>query len=179
MGTVIGKAGPGRVPARRAYSGKGDHGRTADASGRTLAKDDPRIIAAGKLDLLQSALDAARRLEKGSWKEALALAQRTLGQAAAELSGAPAVRLARPVSEADVERCERLTDSLGEPPRGFVRFDARAAIALNECRVRCRDLETALTPLLRARRLRRPVYAYVNRLSSLLFMLAVRRPARR
>lgn len=165
----------GRPASRKAYSGAGDAGFTSDFSGRKLRKDDLRVVIAGKIDWLQGAVDSAILQQDRAGRRRLEAVQKKLWQAAAEISGAGGPALSAPVGEADLAACEDLLDSLGEPPAGFVRFDTPEAIALNECRLRCRELETRLVKLLRAKRLRPAVYAYVNRLSSLFFMLACRK----
>ncbi|MDD5630367.1 MAG: hypothetical protein PHU21_14985, partial [Elusimicrobia bacterium] len=124
---------------RKAYSKKGDSGFTLDCSGRRLAKDHPRIILGGKIDALQSALDLALLGARGP-------AQAVLREARSRLWGE--------VDPRDLKRLEGFIDSLGEPPRHFVRFGSVQAVRYNECRVRCRDLESACTPLLRAGRMR-------------------------
>ena len=149
---------------RKAYSKKGDEGFTRDRSGRRLAKDDARIAASGKIDALQSAIDLALLDAKGPTKAMLREVQS---------------RLWREVGQRDLERLEDFIDLLGEPPKKFVRFDRPRAIAYNECRVRCRDLESACTRLLRSGKMRPAVYAYLNRLSSLFFMLACRESRRK
>jgi ATP:cob(I)alamin adenosyltransferase len=149
---------------KKAYTKAGDSGRTKDCSGRSLAKDDVRIVAGGKIDALQSAMDLALRGARGAAK---AILRKIQGKLWAE------------VGPQDLANIERFIDGLGEPPRKFVRFGSLQAIRYNECRVRCRDLESACTPLLRARKLRPAVYAYLNRLSSLFFMLAYRESRRK
>jgi cob(I)alamin adenosyltransferase len=77
-----------------------------------------------------------------------------------------------PVVEEDLKIIEKFTDSLGEPPKKFVRFNTLKSIQYNEARIRCRELETYLVKLLRKKQLRSVAYKYINRLSSLFFMLA-------
>jgi len=76
------------------------------------------------------------------------------------------------VAEEDLRALEGVTDSLGEPPKKFIRFNTLKAIQYNECRIRCRELETLMAGPLRKKKLRPIVFRYVNRLSSLFFMLA-------
>jgi len=149
---------------RTAYTKKGDAGFTRDLSGKRLAKDDARIVAGGKIDALQSAIDLVLLDAKGPTKAMLREVQSRLWQE---------------VGQRDLERLEGFIDLLGEPPRKFVRFDRLRAVAYNECRVRCRDLESSCTKLLRAGKMRPAVYAYLNRLSSLFFMLAYRESHRK
>ena len=149
---------------RTAYTRKGDAGFTSDFSGKRLAKDDVRITAVGKIDALQSAIDLVLLDAKGPTKAMLREVQSRLWQE---------------VGRRDLERLEDFIDLLGEPPKKFVRFDRPRAIAYNECRIRCRELESACTRLLRSGKMRPAVYAYLNRLSSLFFMLAYRASRRK
>jgi ATP:cob(I)alamin adenosyltransferase len=164
---------------RKAYTKAGDAGFTQDLSGRRLSKDHPRIVLGGRFDALQSSVDFALLTAKGPVKAALHEIQRKLWQTAGELSGACASCVPWPVSKEDVAALEGFMRSLGAPPAKFVRFDRPRAVAYNECRVRCRDLESACTELLRAKKMRPVVYAYLNRLSSLFFMLAYRETRRK
>lgn len=164
---------------RKAYTKAGDAGFTQDLSGRRLAKDHPRIVLGGKIDALQSALDCALLTAKGPLRAALQEVQKKLWQTAGELSGACRSCVPWPVSKDDVAALEAFMRSLGAPPAKFVRFDSPRAVAYNECRVRCRDLESACTKLLRAKKMRPVVYSYLNRLSSLFFMLAYQASGRK
>jgi len=76
------------------------------------------------------------------------------------------------VKDEDLDKMENFIDSLGEPPNKFVRFDTEKSIFLNECRVRCRELETHLVDPRIKKKLRPVIYRYLNRLSSLFFMMA-------
>jgi cob(I)alamin adenosyltransferase len=149
---------------KKAYSKNGDAGYTKDLSGRRLPKDHPSIVLGGKIDALQSAIDLTLLDAKGPAKTMLREVQS---------------RLWGEVGRWDLKRLEDFIDLLGEPPQKFVRFDRPLAVAYNECRVRCRNLESASTPLLRAKKMRPDAYAYLNRLSSLFFMLAYRASRRK
>lgn len=164
---------------KSAYTKKGDAGFTRDCSGQRLAKYDARIVAVGKIDALQSAIDLVLLGSRGAARAMLDEVQRKLWQSAGELSRASRACVPWPVSQSDVETLERLLARLGEPPKKFVRFDTLRAVHFNECRVRCRDLESSCTRFLRAKKLRPAVYRYLNRLSSLFFMLAYRESRRK
>lgn len=154
----------------KVYTTKGDAGVTRDYAGKELAKDDLIILANGKIDSLQSALDMALFLssEHSGFLQGV---QQKLWQAAGEIANCPGECLNAPITADDLKKLEEYTDSLGEPPKKFVRFTNEKSIWFNECRVRCRELETFLVKLLREGKLRPEVYRYVNRLSSLFFML--------
>lgn len=159
----------------KAYTKKGDLGYTHDYSGKKIPKDDIQIICWGKVDELQAIVDLAILQAKGKVKKMLNQVQHKLWQTSGEISCSPPECVVDPVTEEDLREMEAFIDSLGEPPEHFVRFNTPGAITLNECRVRCRNLERNLVKLLRKKKLRPVVYKYINRLSSLFFMLAYKR----
>jgi ATP:cob(I)alamin adenosyltransferase len=161
MGFVVGKV----------YTALGDSGFTSDFSGQRVLKNDSMIVANGKIDNLQSAIDYALLLDIGVHKNILAQVQQKLWQAAGEISNCPGECINAPITLKDLDNLEIYISSLGEPPNKFVRFNTKEAISFNECRIRCRDLEISLVTLLRDKSLRGEIYQYINRLSSLFFML--------
>ncbi len=154
----------------KVYTSNGDSGFTKDFSGQRLLKDDVRILANGKIDNLQSAIDMALTLNF-EHKEILHKVQQKLWQTAGEIANCPGECLNAPLTADDLINLENYIDSLGEPPQKFVRFTNEKSIWFNECRIRCRELETLLVKLLREGALRGDVFKYINRLSSLFFML--------
>ncbi len=159
----------------KAYTKKGDLGYTHDYSGKKISKDDIRIICWGEVDELQAIIDLALLQSKGKVKQMLEKVQSKLWQTSGEISCSPPECVIDPVTEEDLTEMEKFIDSLGQPPHHFVRFNTVEAITLNECRVRCRNLERNLVKMLRKKQIRPVVYKYINRLSSLFFMLAYRR----
>ena len=155
----------------KVYTATGDSGFTADFSGQRIPKDDIRILINGKIDSLQSAIDMVLFLDGGAHREILSKVQQKLWQTSGEIANCPGDCLNAPITPEDLVNLEKYIDSLGEPPRKFVRFTNEKSIWFNECRVRCRELETFLVKLLREDGLRSDVYKYINRLSSLFFML--------
>ncbi len=154
----------------KVYTSNGDSGFTKDFSGQRLLKDDIRIIANGKIDSLQSAIDMVLTFNS-EHKEILGKVQQKLWQTAGEIANCPGECLNAPLTPDDLIYLENYIDSLGEPPRKFVRFTDEKSIWFNECRIRCRELETLIVKLFREGALRADVFKYVNRLSSLFFML--------
>ncbi len=154
----------------KVYTSNGDSGFTKDYAGNPLPKDDLIILANGKIDFLQSAIDMSMLLsvEHSSF---LKIVQQKLWQASGEIANCPGECIIAPITADDLVKLEEYVDSLGEPPNKFVRFTNERSIWFNECRVRCRELETFLVKLLRDGRLRPEIYRYINRLSSLFFML--------
>jgi len=159
----------------KAYTKKGDLGYTHDYSGKKIPKDAIQIVCWGKVDELQAIIDSAILQAKGKVKKILNQVQHKLWQISGEISCSPPECVVDPVTEEDLTEMEKFIDSLGEPPTHFVRFNTKEAITLNECRVRCRNLERNLVRMLRRKRIRPVIYKYINRLSSLFFMLAYKR----
>ncbi len=157
---------------KKVYTRKGDTGCTYDYAGKILQKDHIIVIIGGKIDALQSAIDLALLQVKGKDKEMLNWVQRKLWQTAGEISCADKSCIIDPVTEKDLKALEKYTDSLGEPPTKFIRFNTEKSIIFNECRIRCRELETFLVKLLRKKKLRHLAYSWINRLSSLFFMMS-------
>ncbi|MDO8495266.1 MAG: ATP:cob(I)alamin adenosyltransferase [bacterium] len=154
------------------YTKKGDRGFTADYSGRRIPKDHILVITGGKIDTLQSAIDLAILKSAKKHKLFLGWIQRKLWQTAGEISCADETCIIDPITAEDINRLEKYIDSLGKPPQKFIRFDTEKAIIYNEARIRCRELETFLVKLLRAKKVRPLAYQWLNRLSSLFFMLS-------
>ncbi|HME87548.1 MAG TPA: ATP:cob(I)alamin adenosyltransferase [Candidatus Nanoarchaeia archaeon] len=157
---------------KKVYTKRGDQGVTTDYSGRKLPKDDALIISVGKIDSLQSSMDLAVLKSMGSTRETIMWIQKKLWQTAGELACADKSCVIDPITEEDLKKLEAFTDSIGEPPSKFVRFNTEESIMYNECRIRCRDLETSLVKLLREEKVTPIAFQFINRLSSMFFMLA-------
>ncbi len=156
----------------KVYTKKGDKGTTCDMTGKIISKDDVRIIIFGKIDSLQAAIDLAALYSKGKYKKILEFIEKKLWQTSGEIARCEKKCLTEPITEKDIDFLEKFIDSLGEPPKKFVRFETQQSIALNECRVRCRELETHLVKLLRTKQLRPEIFKFINRLSSTFFMMS-------
>ena len=154
----------------KVYTSAGDDGFTKDFSGKIYPKDDLMVVVNGKIDSLQSALDMALFLDTRH-SGFLKTVQQKLWQTSGEIANCPVDDLNEPITDLDLKKLEEYIDSLGEPPNKFVRFTNQTSIWFNECRVRCRELELSLVKMFRDGKLRSEVYKYINRLSSLFFML--------
>jgi cob(I)alamin adenosyltransferase len=162
----------------RLYTGRGDDG-TTDLLGARVGKDDPRIEALGALDETSSAIGLARALASGErLREDLVAVQRDLYRIMAELAFTPELRPAK--YELDASRLawlEATTDELTarvELPREFVLpGESVPGAALDVARTVARRAERAVVTLTRGGyTLSAAVPAYLNRLSSLLFIAA-------
>lgn len=162
----------------RLYTRRGDQGET-DLLGERVAKDDPRIELIGELDETTSLLGLARSFIESERAATLMIdVQRDLYRIMADLAFVTDVRPAGyETSAAWVERIERLTDELTleiEIPREFVLpGGTQASASLDVARAVVRRAERRAVRLLRAGVItNEQIIGYLNRLSSLLFVLA-------
>jgi cob(I)alamin adenosyltransferase len=160
------------------YTGLGDQGST-DLLGERVGKDDPRIELIGTLDEVTSSIGFARSLasvaRSGEW---LLAVQRDLYRIMAELAFTDEMR---PDSyRFSAERVEWLSASTDiasdeiELPRHFIiPGETTAGAALDVARAISRRAERLAVVLHHAGRMNNPeILRYLNRLSSLLFVLA-------
>lgn len=160
------------------YTGKGDDG-TTDLLGARVAKDDARIGVLGALDEATSAIGLARSLAvTDRVREGLIEAQRDLYRIMAELAFTAELR--PPAYNLQRERVtwlEEETDGLAagvELPREFVLpGESTAGAQLDVARTVARRAEREAVSLARSEGdVSETVLAYLNRLSSLLFIAA-------
>jgi cob(I)alamin adenosyltransferase len=162
----------------RLYTGKGDQGST-DLLGERVRKDDPRIELIGTLDETTSAIGLARALAAHEEVNARAIeTQRDLYRIMAELAFTDELRPASYTFGADrVDWLGALTDQLTdriELPRQFVvPGDTAGGGAFDVARTIARRAERLAVALHQQGHLNNgEILRYLNRLSSLLFVLA-------
>lgn len=161
------------------YTRTGDDGYTGLLGDARVPKYAPRPEAYGTIDELSAALGLARAAARaGRSRDVLLEVQRRLYQMMTELAAAPdtAARFER-ITPAHVGELEGLTDELGaqiELPKDFVvPGDTPAGAALDLARTVARRAERLIVRMVHAGELDNPeVMRYLNRLSSLLFVLA-------
>jgi len=163
------------VRLTRIYTRGGDRGETSLGDGSRVAKTDPRIVAGGDVDELNSAIGWARVVADGEAEATLERVQNELFDLGADLSvpttDSPRERLR--VTQAQVDRLERDCDAFNEqlPPLtsfvlpGGTELAARLFLA----RAICRRAERSVLDVDDRSDL---VAVYLNRLSDLLFILA-------
>ena len=179
------EGGDARRPPSRWYSGTGDDGYTGLLGPERVPKYDPRPEAYGTVDEAQAAIGLARAAgcspEAGS---VLAEVQRTLVSLMAELAaagtaaGAAESPFAGQITAAHVAQLEAwlaAAEGAVQPLRGFVvPGDSLPGAALHLARTVVRRAERHAARLLHGGLLgNEQVLHYLNRLSSLLFVLAV------
>lgn len=162
------------------YTKKGDEGTTQLSSGEHVAKDDPRVIAYGTVDELNSLLGVALAVGLDpSLQEALSRIQNELFHLGSDLSfrGQPDQERAIPQIEAHhVRKLEQLIDAMNAelgPLRNFILpGGSLGAAQLHVARTVCRRAERDVTTLARNEPIGMFVSPYLNRLSDALFVMA-------
>lgn len=162
----------------RLFTGKGDQG-TTDLLGGRVDKDDPRIEAIGALDETDAALGLARATATSDRVRELVLAtQRDLYTIMAELAFTADMRpKGYGLAEERVLFLERETDALTAevalPPQFVVPGESVSGATLDVARTVARRAERRVVTLARGGHVENAAVArYLNRLSSLLFILA-------
>jgi cob(I)alamin adenosyltransferase len=168
------------MPMSKAYTGKGDDGFTGLLGGERVPKYAPRPEAYGTVDEAQAAMGIARAAAQAPRTQAILLdAQRDLYHIMAELAAATpqvAAQVDR-LPQGRVEWLERNIDDLeGELPplRAFVVPGGDpASAALHLARTIVRRAERQVARLMHQGDMpNTELVRYLNRLSSLLFVLA-------
>jgi cob(I)alamin adenosyltransferase len=162
----------------RIYTARGDTGKT-DLLGERVEKDDPRIDLIGTLDETTSAVGLGRALAREpETNERLKTVQRDLYQIMAELAFTDATRPdSLHFSSERTDWLEAELEALGaviELPREFVLpGETVAGAALDVARTVSRRAERQAVALTRGSVIGNgEIVRYLNRLSSLLFMVA-------
>lgn len=162
----------------RLYTALGDQGQT-DLLGERVSKDDPRIDVLGDLDETTSAIGLGRAQVRRAATDAVLIGvQRDLYRIMAELAFTDAIRPNSYHFEAErVAWLENVIDevlSLVTLPAEFVLpGESVAGAALDVARTVVRRAERKAATLARAGAIGNPeILRYLNRVSSLLFVLA-------
>src|SRR3989475_10992723 len=161
----------------RAYSGAGDRGETRLDGATRVEKADPRVEAYGAVDELSSQLGLARaRIKVKKLEEILKDIQRDLwilgGDVASELVAANVPR----ITKEQLVRIESATDELNSGLPQLRRFilpgGSVPGAELHVARAVCRRAERRIVALSKIEAINPEVLPYINRLSSMLFVLA-------
>ena len=161
----------------KAYSGTGDKGETSLYGGTRVGKENPRVEAYGAVDELNSQVGVARALVK----------DKKLGQILKDvqedlfiLGGDLANELFKPtiprIAKTQLKRLEAVTDELNAELPSLHRFilpgGSLVGAELHVARAVCRRAERRIVALSKVESINPDVVPYVNRLSSLFFVLA-------
>lgn len=172
------------VKLNRIYTRTGDDGCTGLVDGSRVAKDDPRMIAIGDVDELNSAIGVAAAAMTGTGQTArhamLQSIQNDLFDLGADLAMPgedfePSQMVLR-IVPAQVARLERLIDALNEDLSPLASFilpgGGEAAARVHLARSICRRAERTAVTAGQGMPINPSAIAYLNRLSDLLFVLA-------
>jgi cob(I)alamin adenosyltransferase len=167
------------VRLTKIYTRGGDAGETSLGDGSRVSKLDPRVVAYGIVDELNSLIGVVLALPDldPSLREPLARIQNELFDVGADLSVPydPAAERLR-VTQAQVDELERLCDEHNERLPQLKSFvlpgGSQAAARLHVARAVCRRAELAALAAAREVELDPLVAVYLNRLADLLFILA-------
>ena len=163
------------------YTGQGDKGDTARLGGQTrIKKSEALLEAVGAVDEATAAIGWARSLcSSPILEERLPIAQRHLYRLMSHLSATPEVRDTYPgLGEEEVAWLESSIAVLEEDLPSLKDFvipgDSRAGAAFHVARTVVRRAERRVVALTEAEHgFRAPNLAYINRLSSLMFVAAL------
>ena len=163
------------------YTGKGDHGETTRLGGaRRISKSERVIEAVGALDEAMCAIGMARAVvQHARLREILPSVQQHLVQIMSHVSATPEARTRYVgLDAADVQWLESLIVALGQdlpPLHEFVLpGDSVAGAACHQARVSVRRAERRVVALMAEEAgIAMFLLAYMNRLSSLLFVAAL------
>ena len=156
----------------------GDRGMTRLCGGRPVSKCDLSIKAQGAIDELISFLGLAKaKIRQPLVKKKIGLIQRDLFRIIGSISSGVRKASASSIKDCDVKMLEQFGDvieSRGLLPSGFVvpGVNERSAI-LHVARAVARRAECCVVELSRRSKIDPFILAYLNRLSDLLFILAV------
>ena len=167
------------VRLTKIYTRGGDRGETSLGDGSRTSKLDPRVVAYGVVDELNSQLGLALALRDihPTVREPLERIQNELFDLGADLSVPYAENDDRlRVTQAQIDELERLCDEHNERLPELKSFvlpgGTEAAARLHVARAVCRRAELATLAAAREVELDPLVAVYLNRLSDLLFILA-------
>lgn len=165
------------MKASKAYTRTGDKGETGLYDGGRVSKHILRVEAYGEVDELNSHIGLARtQIKDEDLTEALLKVQKDLFVVGGELATRNADSKIPRISNIDLEMIEEITDRLNdklEPLRRFILPGGSiAASQLQIARTVCRRAERRIVALSKVEPIGQLILQYLNRLSSLLFVMA-------
>jgi cob(I)alamin adenosyltransferase len=154
------------------YTKAGDKGETG-VFGKRVRKTDPSIEAIGDIDETNAALGVAlAHVDDGQVRQAVIKAQNLMFTVGAELAGVAKVS----VKAAHVEELEKTIDAFAAQIEEQTTFllpnGTKGASFLHLARAVCRRAERAVARLHETKAINPDLLKYLNRLSSLLYVLA-------
>jgi cob(I)alamin adenosyltransferase len=165
------------VRLTRIYTRGGDRGETSLGDGSRVSKLDPRVVAFGTVDELNSQLGLALAADiVGDMRPVLERVQNELFDVGADISVSYDVGDRLRVAQSQVDRlemdCDRFNADLPELKSFVLPGGSELAARLHVARAVCRRAERDVLEAAREHELNPLVAVYLNRLSDLLFILA-------
>lgn len=161
------------------YTGRGDDGTTGILSGARISKSDVLLEAIGNLDELNSTIGVAlAQVEDAKVRAQLVSIQNDLFVLGVNLSSADGRKIAKAqMNGEDVARLEAGIKELGGMMPDLKQFvlpgGCKAAAALHLARAVARRAERSVDGAAKAYKIDGNILAYLNRLSSYLFVAAL------
>ena len=153
------------------YTRGGDQGQTSLGDGTRVSKLDPRVVAGGEVDELNSLVGWTAVVADGEIGEVLARVENELFDLGADVT-VPQGEMGLRVTQEQVDRleadCDRFNEALPELKSFVLPGGTELAARLFVARAVCRRAERAIL----AAEASALVCVYLNRLSDLLFILA-------
>ncbi len=160
------------------YTSRGDKGETDLMGGKRVPKDDLRIAALGEVDELNAVIGVTIALSKDKdIVNILRRVQNDLFTVGSDLSIAPGKRLSLPNMSGEMVKAleEDIESNVQKSEREFVLPGGSIDVAyLQFARTVARRAERAIVGLSKKQTVNPHVLAYINRLSTLLYVLALR-----
>ncbi len=162
------------------YTRKGDKGETSLWGKERVSKDDPRVVAYGEIDELNSWIGFFISLDqKGILKEKIPFLeniQRNLFAISSEIAFLKKENLPFFLSSEEISLLEKEIDALEKdlpPLKNFILpGGSPLSSSCHILRCICRRVERSLVSLNKKYPLREEILAYINRLSDFLFVFA-------
>lgn len=155
------------------YTGTGDKGDTGLFGGSRVSKASARIEAIGAVDELQAWIGVARSEIKDATANALLhSAQEDLFSIGADLANPEGKRTMAEMTKNLERHIDEIAKGLTPLRRFIFPSGSRGSALLHACRAVCRRAERRVVAMQQSGHINENVKAYLNRLSSLLFVLA-------
>jgi len=164
--------------AMKLYTKTGDSGQTGLIGGARVPKDDVRVSSYGDVDELNASIGlVVAALPNDAWRAPLHEIQSDLFILGAQLASADGVTPRHAVAAEHVARLERMLDDICATLPELTNFvlpgGCELAARLHLARTICRRAERAVVALARRTTVAPSAVVYLNRLSDLLFALAL------
>jgi cob(I)alamin adenosyltransferase len=157
----------------RIYTKTGDDGTSGLIGGSRARKSDTRFCAIGAVDEANSAIGLARAASPSEIASVLAPIQGDLFEIGAELADPKAKMRLTAEHHANLERAiDEFEKGLPQLRAFILPGGSEAAARLHLARTICRRAERAVVALAEGTQVSPHIFAYLNRLSDLLFVLA-------